>query len=159
MCNIVVLDTGGTINKIYNPATGNLDVKSDFFNNFSDYGFDFQNIMSKDSLDITGLDRDLIVDSIRFQKSDKIIVIHGTDTMVKTAKYVFDRIKDKRVIFTGAMVPFSICPKEASFNFGMAVGSACCSDDYEVLISMSGIICPFDKIKKDLKLLKFVRSF
>src|SRR5574344_2088533 len=125
---ITVINTGGTFNKIYNPINGELEVSKD--NKALDeilsfcYNIDFEiiNIISKDSLDMNNQDRELIVKTINTSKNSQFIVIHGTDTMDLSAAFVDKNVKDKKVIFTGAMLPISINKIEATLNLASAIG-------------------------------------
>ena len=87
---ITVLNTGGTFNKRYNPIKGQLEVPTDnialdkIVKSCFNVQFDIKNIVSKDSLDFTQEDRETILKEIQNSASDKIIIIHGTDTVELT---------------------------------------------------------------------------
>jgi len=153
---IEIINTGGTFNKRYNPISGNLEVPEDFFavsdilekSLFINQNIKITQIISKDSLDFTKKDRELLLKTIKNSKSDKVIVIHGTDTMYKSAKFVAKEIKTKVVIFTGAMKPYEIEKVEAVSNLMMAIGfSQNCKKG--VYISMHGIVEKYNKINKN----------
>ena len=86
----------------------------------------------------------------KVSKSKKIIVIHGTDTMHQSAKFISKFIKDKIVIFTGAMKPYEINPIEATSNLMLAIGFSQNAKE-GIYISMHGIVKKYNKIKKDYK--------
>lgn len=125
---ITVINTGGTFNKRYNPILGELEVPKDsialdeIISYCYNIDFDVLNIISKDSLEMSDVDRELIVKTIKNCKNQNIIIVHGTDTMDLTAKYLDEKIKDKTIVLTGAMLPISINKIEATLNFSQAIG-------------------------------------
>jgi len=152
---IEIINTGGTFNKRYNPITGELEVPSDCFAikdilKKSLFDIKITQIISKDSLEFTKKDRELLLKTIKNSKSDKIIVIHGTDTMRKSAKFVDKFIKDKVVVFTGAMKPYEIEKVEATANFMMAYGFIQNAKN-GIYIAMHGLVDNYKKIQKDYK--------
>lgn len=154
---IKIINTGGTFNKIYNPIKGELEVLSDckvikkiMKKSLFQKKYKITQIISKDSLDFTKKDREILVKTIKKSKAKKIIIIHGTDTMSKSAKFVAKRIKNKKIVFTGAMKPFEIEKIEAVANLFQAIG---CFKNLKkgTYISMHGICKKFDKIRKNYK--------
>ncbi len=95
-----------------------------------------------------------LVDLIKTQKEDKIIVTHGTDTMVETATYLNGKIKDKLIVITGAMRPERFSNSEASVNVGCAIATANLLQK-GVFIAMHGIVKPFNEIKRNLETGKY----
>ena len=152
---ITVLNTGGTFNKRYNPITGQLEVPSDnialdkIIKSCFNVEFDIKNIVSKDSLDFTQEDRKTILENIINSENDKIIIIHGTDTVDLTAKFIEDKIENKKIVFTGAMVPMSIDEVEATMNFSQAIGFLNASIRNGIYLSMHGSVIEHSKLKKD----------
>ena len=161
---ITVLNTGGTFNKRYNPIKGQLEVPNDnialdkIVKSCHNVEFDIKNIVSKDSLDFTQEDRILILDSIKDSNSDKIIIIHGTDTIDLTSKFIEDKVKNKKIVFTGAMVPMSIDEIEATINFSQAIGFLNAPIENGIYISMHGVVVEHSKLKKDRSVGKFLIS-
>jgi len=86
----------------------------------------------------------------------KIIIIHGTDTMTLTAEYLADSELDKQLILTGAMVPYSIDPVEATANLAAAFGYLQTLDNNGVYIVMNGIFGSYKKVRKDRQKSKFI---
>src|SRR5665213_4280306 len=78
--------------------------------------------MKKDSQDITDSDRKLIYKTCEDAKQSKIIITHGTDTMIETAK-LLSAITDKTIVLTGSIVPEKFRGSDADFNVGSAVGA------------------------------------
>ena len=153
---ILIIDTGGTFNKIYNPLNGQLemDTTNQALNALSKawlINLNIINIIGKDSLDMTDEDRFLISQTIRESSSEHIIVIHGTDTMDKTAQLLAEHNLDKKIILTGSMIPFSINPIEATANFGSAYGYISAVEEKGIYISMNGRIGSLKKIVKNRK--------
>jgi len=163
MRKILIISTGGTFNKVYNPINGELviDEKSKALEEIASKWlckFEIINIIGKDSLNITNQDRLLLLATINLSKHDDIIVIHGTDTMDITAEYLADRDLDKRIVLTGAMVPYSIDPVEATANLASAFGYLQTLTNDSVYIAMNGIFGSYNKIEKNRKNGKFILS-
>ena len=154
MKKTLIISTGGTFNKIYNSITGNLDIdkNSNAIKEIAEnwlIEFEIINIISKDSLDMSDIDREKILQTIQNSKYQKIIVIHGTDTMDKTAKYLDNAQLDKSIVLTGAMVPFSINPIEATANLASAFGYIKSLNQNGIFIVMNGVMNNFQKIIKN----------
>ena len=122
---IKIYTTGGTIDKVY------FDQKSDYqvgdpqangvlvrANVVLDY--EIESIIRKDSLDFTDGDRELIRKKVESTPSERVIVTHGTDTMIDTAK-VLKNISGKTIVLTGSMYPAQFRDSDAVFNIGCAV--------------------------------------
>ena len=159
---ITVLNTGGTFNKRYNPILGQLEVPKDnialdkIIKSCFNIEFDIKNIVSKDSLDFTQEDRETILENIINSENDKIIIIHGTDTVDLTAKFIEDKIENKKVVFTGAMVPMSIDEVEATMNFSQAIGFLNAPIENGIYLSMHGSVIEHSKLKKDRSVGQFL---
>ena len=161
MKKILLISTGGTFNKKYNPLNGNLeiDTESKALNEISakwQIDFEVVSIIGKDSLEVTNSDRLLLLATANLSSQDDIIIIHGTDTMDLSAAYLADAELNKRIIFTGAMVPYSIDPVEATANLSAAFGYLQALEKEGVYIAMNGIVAPCQYIKKDKAAGKFV---
>ena len=154
MKKILIVDTGGTFNKIYNPLNGQLeiDITNRALNALAQHwmvDFNMVNIVGKDSLDITDEERLLIAQTIIKSDIEHIIIIHGTDTMDKTAHLLSEYNLDKKIILTGSMIPFSINPIEATANFSSAYGYISNIERVGIYISMNGKIASFKEIIKN----------
>ena len=158
---ITVLNTGGTFNKRYNPLKGELEVPTDnialneIIESCFNIDFEIKNVISKDSLEIDNDDRDYLVKIIN-ESSENIIIVHGTDTIDITAKYLSDRIENKKIVLTGAMVPMSIKKVEATLNFAQAIGFLNASIQNGVYISMHGCVTNHAKLLKNRQLGQFL---
>jgi L-asparaginase len=152
---MLILNTGGTFNKRYNPISGELEVPYDNFavesilSSLHVSDMPLAGAVYKDSLEMTAEDRKMIA-SIILQSEEKVfIVIHGTDTMHLSAALLDALLEDQVVIFTGAMVPFSIDSVEATANLAMAIGFAKSHPSKGAYICMSGEVLPHDQISKN----------
>ena len=160
MKKILIIDTGGTFNKVYNPITGDLDIdttgvviKSIAKNWLTELSF--INIIGKDSLDMVDSDREEILQTIKSSNFKSIIVIHGTDTIDKTAQYLANVKLDREIILTGTMVPFSINPVEATANFCSAYGYLQKLEQNGIYIALNGIINFYNRVRKNREKGKF----
>jgi len=157
---MLILNCGGTFNKKYNPLNGELEVPFDSsaiekILISSDYKFDLAGVMFKDSLDIDVNDRKTLAAIIMESKDNHFLLVHGTDTMDKTANFLDTIFDDRVIVLTGAMKPFEIDNVEASLNLGMAIGFLKSKNEFGVYICMSGHIEKWNKIEKNRKLGKF----
>ena len=158
---ITLINTGGTFNKRYNPIKGELEVPKD--NLALDeilqccYNIDFEviNIISKDSLQIDESDREFLWETIK-NSSENIIIVHGTDTIDITAKFLDEKIKNKKIVLTGAMVPMSIKKVEATLNFAQAIGFLNADIKNGIYISMHGCVSSYSNLLKNKELGKFL---
>ena len=161
---ITVINTGGTFNKRYNPLSGELEVPKDsialdeIISYCYNIDFEVLNIISKDSLEMNDDDRELIVRTIQDSKNQNIIIVHGTDTMDLTAKYLDEKVNDKTIILTGAMLPISINKVEATLNFSQAIGFLNTNIENGIYISMHGSVKNYKKLIKNRELGKFLEK-
>ncbi len=159
---ISVVDTGGTFNKYYDPVAGQLLVDTDgkALDAIAREGrMDFvrTQMIGKDSLEMTGQDRLELLAFLHRSETTKHIVVHGTDTMELTARYLEEsELKEKQIVLTGAMVPWSIDPQEAVANFTLAYAFCRFSDATGIYIAMHGHVAPASKITKDKQAGEFV---
>ncbi len=163
MRKILIISTGGTFNKVYNPITGELviDKESKALNTIASKWlchFEIINIIGKDSLDITDQDRLMLLTTINNSDLNNIIVIHGTDTMDLTAAYLANADIKKCIVLTGAMVPFSIEPIEATANLASAFGYLQTLTYNGIYIAMHGLVDFHTQVVKDREHGKFIFS-
>lgn len=158
MEELLIVTTGGTIDKIY------FDDKSDFQVGEPQIGrilqelgvafrFSVIPIIRKDSLHITAEDRELIRATIAAQPARHVLITHGTDSMVETAKVLAD-LHDKTIVLTGALNPARFRGSDAEFNIGCAVG-AVQSQPPGVYIAMNGRIWDPAKVRKNVAANRF----
>ena len=125
---IQIFVTGGTFDKEYNLISGELYFKDTHLNEMFKRGrcsldIDVKTLMMIDSLEMTEEDRQIIIHNCKKSKTDKIIITHGTDRMVATAKDLAQSgIHNKTVILTGAMIPYAFgSSSDGFFNLGAAL--------------------------------------
>jgi L-asparaginase len=159
--HVQIIDTGGTFNKIYNKTNGELEVDAtsialnDIKNRWM-ADLDIVSIIGKDSLDMTEVDRVQLAEAIDASNKNKIVVVHGTDTMHITAQFLAEKVRNKTIVLTGAMVPYSIDCVEATANLALALGSIHSISDHSVYISMNGLFGKYDDVHKNKVLGRFV---
>ncbi len=161
MKRILILTTGGTFNKIYDPVAGKLLVDESIKaveEITAKWQADFHAMacIGKDSLDMTDADRRELVSVLSQARSTDIVVIHGTDTMDLSAEAVARAHLDKRIVFTGAMVPYAIDPVEAAANLALAIGALQTLSSNGVYIAMNGVFGNYRQVTKDRKAGKFI---
>ncbi|MBP7251825.1 MAG: asparaginase, partial [Aliarcobacter sp.] len=124
------------------------------------YNIDFEvlNVISKDSLDMSDDDRELIVKTIKNCKNENIIIVHGTDTIDLTASFIDENIKDKTIVLTGAMLPISINKIEATLNFASAIGFLNANIKNGIYISMHGSVKNYKKLIKNREIGQFLEK-
>jgi L-asparaginase len=151
--NIKIIVTGGTFDKEYNKRTGEL-----FFNKThipemlklgrSRLELKIVTLMMCDSLKLTDSDVNIILKECRDSKEDKILVTHGTDKMVNTAKILGQHIKNKTIVLTGAIIPYAFGSSDGMFNLGSALAFVQ-TLPYGVYISMNGRIFNWNNARKN----------
>lgn len=152
---IRVFATGGTFDKEYDLIRGQLYFKDTHLPEIFSKGrctvpIEMRTLMMIDSLEMTDEDRQVIVANCRKCEEDKIIITHGTDTMVKTAEVLAKSIKDKTIILTGAMIPYKFGSSDGFFNMGSAFAFAQ-TLPYGVYIVMNGRFFNWNNVRKNLK--------
>ena len=151
--NIRIFVTGGTFDKEYDEINGNLFFNNTHIREMLDLGrskidVNISTLMMKDSLEMNDDDRSLILDNCLKAKEDKIIITHGTDTMVETAKYIAVTELNKTVVLTGAMIPYKFGSSDGLFNLGAAIGFVQ-SLNPGVYIAMNGKYFNHDEVEKN----------
>jgi L-asparaginase len=152
---IKIFSVGGTIDKVYFDKLSQYQVG---FPSVRDilgglpiaFDYEIESLLRKDSLDMNDADRQLIKDHVLAEPCPKIIITHGTDTMVETGQILSD-IRGKCIVLTGAMEPADFKSSDAVFNVGVAVG-AVSSLPEGVYIAMNGRIFDPFKCRKNREL-------
>ncbi|HEX8315180.1 MAG TPA: asparaginase domain-containing protein [Flavisolibacter sp.] len=124
--SIRIFITGGTFDKEYNELTGQLYFNDSHLPEMLDLGrnlvpVEVRTLMMVDSLEMTAEDRELIADHCKKSKEARIIITHGTDTMAETARLLAQKVTDKTIVITGAMVPYKFGSSDGLFNLGSAM--------------------------------------
>ena len=125
---IRIFSTGGTIDKIYFDAKSEFEVgnpQAGVLLAEANVSFDYEvvSVLRKDSLELTDADRELIRDRVIMDDCDRIVITHGTDTMVQTARVLQDSVDGKVVVLTGSMQPAGQRVTDAIFNVGFAIAA------------------------------------
>jgi L-asparaginase len=154
---IQVFVTGGTFDKEYNFINGELyfkdtHLKSMFVRGRCAVSIDVKTLMMIDSIEMTEEDREIIIHNCRRTPAKDIIVTHGTDRMVKTAKVLAGaNIEGKTIVLTGAMIPYAFgTSSDGFFNLGAALAFAQTLEP-GVYIAMNGRYFNWDEVQKDRK--------
>src|ERR1043166_5392409 len=126
---IIIFATGGTFDKEYNELNGQLYFKDSHISEILRLGrskvdISLRTLMLVDSLEMTDTDRQLIIESCRRSKEDRILITHGTDTMTDTAKVLAAASLEKTIIITGAMIPYKFGSSDVLLNMGSALAFA-----------------------------------
>lgn len=149
---IALITTGGTIDKDYFDALSEYQVVETIIPTLltrigSTVQCEHFEICRKDSLEIEQADREALKALISSLEYKHVLVTHGTDTMVDTAKFLGE-VSDKTVVFTGAMRPARFTDTDALFNVGVAIG-ALRSQSSGVYVAMSGQVFSPDQVVKN----------
>tara|TARA_Y100000590_G_C15443770_1_gene909895 strand:- start:403 stop:894 length:492 start_codon:yes stop_codon:yes gene_type:complete len=153
---IKIFATGGTFDKEYNEITGELFFHKTHIYDLlklgrSQLNVKIETLMMIDSLEMTNNNRELIIKKCKQEKTDKIIITHGTDTMVQTAKLIADNIKKKTILLTGAMIPIQFGSSDGLFNLGSALSFIQVINP-GVYITMNGRYFNYNNVYKNKKL-------
>lgn len=151
--SIRIFITGGTFDKEYNELNGQLFFKDTHLPDLLDMGrnkvsVEIRTLMMLDSLEMTREDRDLIVHQCNQCDETKIVITHGTDTMVETAIIMAEKIINKTIILTGAMIPIKFGSSDGLFNLGSALAFAQTLPK-GVYIAMNGRYFNWDNVRKN----------
>ncbi len=154
-----ILLTGGTIDKSYNESNGELGFEESYISEMLALGRNKTNtsieqLMMKDSLEMTEADRQHILKACENSSEQKLLISHGTDTIVQTAQMLGEAKLNKSVVLVGAMVPFVFKHSDALFNLGFALG-ALQTLPVGVYVAMNGSVFSWDNVVKNLALGEF----
>lgn len=154
--DVAVLTCGGTFDKVYG-AHGMT---------FRGFGavpeivkrlyvpVDLVGVLQKDSLDMDSADRVVVSDVCMRMPHTSLVVVHGTDTMVDTARVLAEGWMEKTIVLTGAFLPWCVRDSDAEFNLGFAIGVARYLP-HGVYIAMHGTVFPWNRVVKDSVLQRF----
>ena len=151
--SIRVLITGGTFDKEYDELSGTLFFKETHVHEMLRLGrcrvdVAVETILMVDSLQMTDADREKILESCRRAPESRIVVTHGTDTMVETARVLAAGRTGKTIVLTGAMVPYAFGSSDGLFNLGSALSFVQVLPP-GVSIAMNGLCLPADRARKN----------
>ena len=152
---IKIIVTGGTFDKEYNELTGEL-----FFNEThvpemlrlgrARLDTRIGTVLMVDSLNMTNNDIIMVLEECIHAQEERILITHGTDTMVDTAQVLGQKISDKTIVLTGAMIPYAFGSSDGLFNLGSALAFVQ-TLPHGVYISMNGRYFNWDNVLKNKK--------
>ena len=153
---IKILITGGTFDKEYNELTGELYFKNSHMYELLELGrcrldVDIETLMMVDSIEMSKTERNYIIQKCIEEPIKQIIITHGTETMVKTARILADAVNDKTIVLTGAMIPVRFGSSDGLFNMGSALSFVQALSP-GVYIAMNGQIFNQENVRKNKKL-------
>jgi len=155
---IAIFTAGGTIDKVYFDAKGGYEVGAPMVEQILDHGrvsdaIPVVELLRKDSLEMSQGDREIIRDAVERSDATRIIVTHGTDTMVDTAR-ALQGIPGKTIVLTGALQPGRFADSDAPFNLGMAVAAVQVLPPGVYLVA-NGKVFTADRVRKNIALNRF----
>ena len=145
--------TGGTFDKQYDELNGSLafgttHVEDVLRRGRSEVPLTVEVLFLKDSLDLVDADRARIVGAAEASDERRIVITHGTDTMVESARALAAADLDKTIVLTGAMIPYAFGSSDGLFNLGSALSFAQVLPP-GVFIAMNGRVFPWDNVAKN----------
>ena len=151
---IQILITGGTFDKSYNHISGDLFFEKTHIPEMLErskcrLNVDVKTLMMIDSLEMTKKDIEKIIEECKKTKSSRIVITHGTDTMVNTAEKIAEKIKNKTIVLTGAMIPYAFgSSSDGFFNLGSALSFVQTLEN-GIYIAINGQYFDYDKVEKN----------
>jgi L-asparaginase len=150
---IRILITGGTFDKEYDEIRGRLYFQDTHLPEMLKLGrchldLEVRTLMMIDSLDMTDADRQIVVEQCRNAPEDRIVITHGTDTMVETARTLQTNALGKTIVLTGAMIPYKFGSSDGLFNLGSALAFAQTLPP-GVYVAMNGRYFAADRVRKN----------
>jgi L-asparaginase len=149
---ILVLTTGGTIDKQYFDALSQYEISDTVVTKLLlvarvTHPYAVQEVLQKDSIDLTDEDRAQIVIRVAHAGASRIVITHGTDTMTLTAQALCG-IRERTIVLTGALAPARFSESDAAFNLGMAFATAQTASA-GIYITINGTVFRADQVEKD----------
>ena len=157
--SIRVFVTGGTFDKEYDEIRGALDFVDTHLPEMLRRGrcgldLEVRTLMMVDSLDMSDADRETIARNCLRAPEDRIVITHGTDTMVETGQALAAAVTGKTVVLTGAMIPYTFGSSDGLFNLGSALSFVQLLPP-GVYLAMNGRWFPWDNVRKNRKTGRF----
>ena len=156
--HLLIITTGGTIDKIYfddksNYQVGEPQIAGTLHHMNVAFEYTMKALMRKDSLHMNDEDRQAIRDTVAASDARHILITHGTDSMVDTAR-ALGGLEGRRIVITGALHPARFRDSDAVFNIGCALGAVQCVDP-GVWIVMNGVVWDPDRVVKNVEKNRF----
>ena len=145
--------TGGTFDKEYDEIRGQLFFEDTHLPQMLELGrcraeVHVRTLMMIDSMEMTDADRQLVAHNCAEAPEAHIVITHGTDTMVDTARVLADRVRDKTIVLTGAMIPIAFGSSDGLFNLGGAITAVQVLQP-GVYLAMNGQVFPWENVRKN----------
>lgn len=145
--------TGGTFDKEYDEIHGTLEFGDTHLPQMLEMGrcrldVRVRTLMMVDSLEMTGGDREMVARNCADVPERRIVITHGTDTMVDTAAVLARAVPDRTIVMTGAMIPITFGSSDGLFNLGGALTAVQILDP-GVYVAMNGRIFSWDNVRKN----------
>ena len=158
MRRIIIFTTGGTIDKVYFDAKGGYEVGGPVVRQVLEHArasadTPVVELLRKDSLDMTAADRAAIRAAVAAAGQERVIITHGTDTMVETARALQD-LPGRTIVLTGALQPGRFSDSDAPFNLGMALAAVQLLPP-GVYIAANGRVFDARRVRKNLAANRF----
>lgn len=159
VAEVLILTTGGTIDKLYFDALSTYQIGESVVARLLQTArvtmpFRIVELMRKDSLELTDADRAAIATAVTEAPERHVVITHGTDTMTDTAR-ALGAIAGKTIVLVGALAPARFAESDATFNLGMAFAAAQVAPP-GVWIAMNGTLFQGDRVRKDRSANAFV---
>lgn len=150
---IRLLVTGGTFDKEYDELHGRLFFEDTHLPQMLELGrcraeVHVRTLMMIDSLEMTDADRRLIAHNCVEAPESRIVITHGTDTMVDTARVLADTVRGKAIVLTGAMIPIAFGSSDGLFNLGGAITAVQVLPP-GVFVAMNGQVFEWERVRKN----------
>lgn len=149
---IHIITTGGTFDKVYYDALSEFSIGEPMAGPLLEEAgvrsdCRITSLLKKDSLEFTDADRELLAQTVRDSACNRILIVHGTDTMTHSAE-ALGQLPGKTVVFTGAMQPARMQHSDAPFNLGFAMGALQCLP-HGIYIAMNGQVFGAGQVRKN----------
>lgn len=153
MSAITLFITGGTLDKVYNETQGALTFETSNLTKIlaqtrTTLDIELHQLMLVDSLEMSASQRTEIVTQCKKTTNSRIVITHGTDTMVATATEIAQEYLQKTIILTGAMIPYNVANSDSLFNLGSAL-SFVQTLETGVYIAMNGRYFSWNDVQKN----------
>ncbi len=151
--SIRIIITGGTFDKQYDEIRGELTFKNTHLPEIlkqtrCTVPIELEINQLIDSLDMVDRNRESILASCRAAAEERIVITHGTDTMVETARVLGNASLPRTIVMTGALIPFAVSESDAVFNLGFALAAVQLLS-HGVYVAMNGLVFRWDDVRKN----------
>lgn len=149
--HIKIFTAGGTIDKVYFDSKSEYEVGEPQIEQLLklagvNFTYDVEVLFKKDSVDITDEDRAMLAESVKREESKRVVITHGTDTILESAMRLRG-IAGKTIVFTGSLTPARFRDSDALFNIGCAVTAVQILEP-GVYVAINGQVYRPDEIRK-----------